>query len=105
MSGKKKPKEFWIQDRCLHYEADTEKILDDDIHVIEYSAYEQLKAIACELKEALTKSKDTLQELDSDFGNFIYEDGSEETEQEVKNTYNHVEKTLTKAELTMKGLI
>jgi len=44
VSGKKKPKEFWIQYRYLHYEADTEKILDDDIHVIEYSAYEQLKA-------------------------------------------------------------
>jgi len=44
VSGKKKPKEFWIQYRYLHYEADTEKILDDDIHVIEYSSYEQLKA-------------------------------------------------------------
>jgi len=64
---------------------------------------EWLKVVS-ELKGALTKSKDTLQELNSDFGNFIYEDGSEETEQEVKDTYDHVEKALTKAELMMKEM-
>lgn len=57
-----------------------------------------------ELKVALTKSKDTLQELNSDFGTFFYEDGSEETEQEVKDTYDHVDKTLIKAELMMKEM-
>jgi len=57
VSGEKKPKEFWIQDRYLHYEADTEKILDDDIHVIEYSAYEQLKAENNRLVYELDKSR------------------------------------------------
>lgn len=42
MSDEKKPQEFWIQNRSLHYEAETEKVLDDDIHVIEYSAFEHL---------------------------------------------------------------
>ncbi len=57
-----------------------------------------------ELKGALTKSKDTLQELNSDFGTFFYEDGSEETEQEVKDTYDHVDKTLIKADQMMKEM-
>jgi len=72
--------------------------------VKEKSRDEQWLAVVNELKGALTKSKDTLQELNSDFGTFFYEDGSEETEQEVKDTYDHVEKTLTKAELMMKEM-